>query len=82
MVIFVFDIILTNFFLTLSLCVYLQEKNKVSLRNLSMVMRQLKTKPDDRQKLIADSVEKAKDALQLDVSDGTSWCKHSTFLFT
>ncbi|KAK7114758.1 tetratricopeptide repeat protein 5-like isoform X2 [Littorina saxatilis] len=49
------------------------EKNKVSLRNLSMVMRQLRGSPDERQQLIKDSVEKAKEAVQLDISDGTSW---------
>nr|KAG5707484.1 hypothetical protein BaRGS_011988 [Batillaria attramentaria] len=49
------------------------EKNKVSLRNLSMVMRQLGGAPEERKQLVKDSVERAKEAVQLDISDGTSW---------
>ncbi|KAK6185969.1 hypothetical protein SNE40_008094 [Patella caerulea] len=48
-------------------------KNKVSLRNLSMVMRQIPGSPEERTKLIIDSVEKAKEAVQLDLHDGLSW---------
>lgn len=54
-----------------------QSKNKVSLRNLSMVLRQLpvadKTAPG---KQVLESVELARQAVQLDVSDGTSWCEY------
>ncbi|XP_013413311.1 tetratricopeptide repeat protein 5 [Lingula anatina] len=48
-------------------------KNKVSLRNLSMVLRQLGKDPAERIKLVEESVEKAKEAVQLDIKDGTSW---------
>ncbi|XP_064610939.1 tetratricopeptide repeat protein 5-like [Liolophura sinensis] len=48
-------------------------KNKVSLRNLSMVLRQLSGSPTERAKLIEESVEKAKEAVQLDIKDGSSW---------
>lgn len=58
-----------------ALYVLLQSKNKVSLRNLSMVMRQLEGNPEERQALIKESVERAKDAVQLDLADGTSWCE-------
>uniref|UniRef100_A0A3Q4BD49 Tetratricopeptide repeat protein 5 OB fold domain-containing protein n=1 Tax=Mola mola TaxID=94237 RepID=A0A3Q4BD49_MOLML len=51
-----------------------QSKNKVSLRNLSMVLRQLpaadRTAPG---KQVLESVELARQAVQLDVADGTSW---------
>lgn len=60
-----------------ALYVLLQSKNKVSLRNLSMVMRQLEGNPEERQALIKESVERAKDAVQLDLADGTSWCEFS-----
>lgn len=53
-----------------------QSKNKVSLRNLSMVLRQLpvvdKAAPG---KQVLESVELARQAVQLDVADGTSWCE-------
>lgn len=55
----------------------MQSKNKVSLRNLSMVLRQLpvadKTAPG---KQVLESVELARQAVQLDVADGTSWCEY------
>lgn len=55
----------------------MQSKNKVSLRNLSMVLRQLpvvdKTAPG---KQVLESVELARNAVQLDVADGTSWCEY------
>lgn len=54
-----------------------QAKNKISLRNLSMVLRQVGGSPSDRAKLVEESVEKAKEAVQLDIQDGTSWCKRS-----
>ena len=40
-----------------------------------MVMRQLGKDQSERMKNIEESVEKAKEAVQLDISDGTSWCK-------
>ncbi|XP_046381008.2 tetratricopeptide repeat protein 5-like [Haliotis rufescens] len=49
------------------------QKNKVSLRNLSMVLRQLSGPPAEKVSLIEESVEKAKEAIQLDIKDGTSW---------
>ncbi|KAK2180329.1 hypothetical protein NP493_447g01045 [Ridgeia piscesae] len=48
-------------------------KDKVALRNLSMVLRQLGSDAAERGRFIAESVEKAKEALQLDIKDGTSW---------
>ncbi|GFO20713.1 tetratricopeptide repeat protein 5 [Plakobranchus ocellatus] len=48
-------------------------KNKVSLRNLSMVLRQLSGPPVEKVKLIEESIERAKEAVQLDITDGTSW---------
>ena len=52
-----------------------QSKNKVSLRNLSMVLRQLSGPPVEKVKLIEESIERAKEAVQLDIADGTSWCE-------
>ncbi|XP_077154196.1 tetratricopeptide repeat protein 5 isoform X1 [Ranitomeya variabilis] len=49
-------------------------KNKVSLRNLSMVMRQQRLQdPDENSRNIMDSVKQAKRAVQMDTRDGTSW---------
>ncbi|XP_067833118.1 tetratricopeptide repeat protein 5 isoform X2 [Heptranchias perlo] len=48
-------------------------KNKVSLRNLSMVLRQVRAQGDDHSKNVFASVEQAKLAVQMDVKDGTSW---------
>ncbi|RXN21452.1 tetratricopeptide repeat 5-like protein [Labeo rohita] len=52
-----------------------QNKNKVSLRSLSMVLRQLPPVEDaqEQSKRILESVELARQAVQLDVTDGTSW---------
>uniref|UniRef100_A0A8C2ESY2 Tetratricopeptide repeat domain 5 n=1 Tax=Cyprinus carpio TaxID=7962 RepID=A0A8C2ESY2_CYPCA len=52
-----------------------QRKNKVSLRSLSMVLRQLPPEEDaqEQSKRILESVELARQAVQLDVTDGTSW---------
>lgn len=50
-------------------------KNKISLRNLSMVLRQLNVSAEERVKNVEDSVEKAKEAVQMDIKDGQSWCK-------
>ncbi|KAM6450718.1 tetratricopeptide repeat protein 5 [Liasis olivaceus] len=49
-------------------------KNKVSLQNLSMVLRQLRTSStDDHAQNVMDSVRQAKLAVQMDVRDGRSW---------
>lgn len=48
-------------------------KDKVSLRNLSMVLRQVSATPEQHTKNICTSLAKAKEALELDVSDGRSW---------
>ncbi|XP_068097860.1 tetratricopeptide repeat protein 5 isoform X2 [Hyperolius riggenbachi] len=49
-------------------------KNKVSLRNLSMVMRQQRSQDaDENSRNIMDSVKQAKQAVQMDARDGTSW---------
>lgn len=51
-----------------------QSKNKVSLRNLSMVLRQLPSADSDaHSKQVMESVDMARQAVQLDVTDGTSW---------
>lgn len=52
-----------------------REKNKVSLRNLSMVLRQLPAaNTDEHGKHVLESVDLAREAVQLDPGDGTSWC--------
>lgn len=48
-------------------------KDKVSLRNLSMVLRQVGETEEERLHNILESVTKAKEALQLDIADGKSW---------
>ncbi|XP_039080052.1 tetratricopeptide repeat protein 5 isoform X1 [Hyaena hyaena] len=49
-------------------------KNKVSLQNLSMVLRQLRTDTgDEHSRHVMDSVRQAKLAVQMDVHDGRSW---------
>lgn len=58
----------------------LQSKNKLSLRNLSMVLRQLNVGAEERVKNVEESVDKAKEAVQLDISDGMSWCRYSNSL--
>uniref|UniRef100_A0A8C6KAT8 Tetratricopeptide repeat domain 5 n=1 Tax=Nothobranchius furzeri TaxID=105023 RepID=A0A8C6KAT8_NOTFU len=51
-----------------------QNKNKVSLRKLSMVLRQLPAASgDEHGKRVLESVDVARQAVQLDVDDGTSW---------
>eukprot|EP00053_Salpingoeca_punica_P009550 m.85510 g.85510 ORF g.85510 m.85510 type:complete len:423 (-) comp15057_c0_seq1:231-1499(-) len=50
-----------------------KQKNKVSLRNLSMLLRQLPGDEAARRKNIAESVAVAKDAVSLDYKDGHSW---------
>lgn len=52
----------------------LQRKNKISLRNMSIILRQeVISTPKERQKNIEKSVELAKEAVQLDPKDGVSW---------
>ncbi|XP_031555752.1 tetratricopeptide repeat protein 5-like [Actinia tenebrosa] len=48
-------------------------KNKESLRNLSMVLRQLGTEAAEKAENVKKSVSMAKEALSLDISDGMSW---------
>lgn len=48
-------------------------RNKVSLRNLSMVLRQLGGTPEERTKFMQESLNNIKEALQLDFNDGTTW---------
>ncbi|XP_062947130.1 tetratricopeptide repeat protein 5 [Cynocephalus volans] len=49
-------------------------KNKVSLQNLSMVLRQLRADTgDEHSHHVMDSVRQAKLAVQMDVHDGHSW---------
>ncbi|XP_036695452.1 tetratricopeptide repeat protein 5 isoform X1 [Balaenoptera musculus] len=49
-------------------------KNKVSLQNLSMVLRQLRTDSgDEHSRRVMDSVRQAKLAVQMDILDGRSW---------
>ena len=47
-----------------------QQRNKVSLRNISIVMRQQQSVTRDQ---IDESVKISKEAVSLDVTDGTSW---------
>lgn len=39
-----------------------------------MVLKQISGSPSEKLKMIEESVEKAKDGVQLDIHDGTSWC--------
>ncbi|XP_066884995.1 tetratricopeptide repeat protein 5 isoform X3 [Kogia breviceps] len=49
-------------------------ENKVSLQNLSMVLRQLRTDSgDEHSRHVMDSVRQAKLAVQMDILDGRSW---------
>jgi len=50
-----------------------KKKNKVSLRNLSMVQRQLGTDFESKVSNIKKSVDTAKEGVSLDVTDGRSW---------
>lgn len=57
-------------------CAFYQSKNKVSLRNLSMVLRQSPAADSDAHaKQVMESVAMAREAVQLDVMDGTTWCE-------
>lgn len=62
----------------------LKEKNRSVLRNLSIVTRQLASKVTDRterNRMIEESIQYAKQAVELDVKDGASWCKTTSLLF-
>ena len=62
---------------------FVQEKNRVVLRNLSIVTRQLASKVTERaerNRMIEESIQFAKQAVELDVQDGASWCMYSTQL--
>ncbi|XP_067947415.1 tetratricopeptide repeat protein 5-like [Watersipora subatra] len=48
-------------------------KDKVTLRNLSMVLRQFGSSREEKLQYITESVSKAKEAVNLDITDGTSW---------
>ncbi|XP_055522065.1 tetratricopeptide repeat protein 5 [Leucoraja erinacea] len=48
-------------------------KNKQSLRNLSMVLRQVQGTAQERAANIMRSVEQARTAVEMDVTDGNSW---------
>jgi len=51
-----------------------QDRNKVSLRNLSMVLRQEQaSSAEERTNNIQQGVDYAKEAVSLDTTDGTSW---------
>jgi len=52
-----------------------QSKHKLALRNLSMVIRQLGSSDAERRENVEESVTLAKNAVQLDITDGTSWCE-------
>lgn len=56
----------------------------MSLRNLSMVLRQLPPEggAQEQGKRIMESVDLSRQAVQLDVTDGTSWCKFVTILWS
>lgn len=41
-----------------------------------MVLRQLGGTRDEKQKSVLDSITKAKEAVNLDINDGISWCMH------
>ena len=50
-----------------------KKKNKVSLRSLSMVQRQMGKNFEERLENIRTSVDTAKEAVSLDITDGQSW---------
>ena len=49
------------------------EVNKISLRNASMVLRQLGNTAEEKDTNLLKSLEKAKQSLECDISDGISW---------
>ncbi|GIY48554.1 tetratricopeptide repeat protein 5 [Caerostris darwini] len=50
-----------------------EEKNPESLRNLSMILRQVGQTPEEKLAKIHESLEKAKEAVNLNIQDGKSW---------
>jgi len=55
-------------------CALEKSRNKVSLRSLSVVLRQLQTtSAEENKKFYYDGLELAKEALQLDTTDSESW---------
>ena len=57
------------------------------MKNLSIITRQLASKVTDRaerNRMIEESIQYAKQAVELDVKDGASWCKfiHSDLIIT
>jgi tetratricopeptide (TPR) repeat protein len=67
---------------TQNLFFFVQEKNRFVLRNLSIVTRQLASKVTDRterNRMIEEGIQYAKQAVELDVKDGASWCKITFF---
>jgi len=44
-----------------------------------MVMRQLGSDPEERKQNIEESLKLAKEAVELDITDGTSWCTYQCF---
>lgn len=50
-----------------------QSKNAASLRNLSMILRQIGQDPKEKMANVQESVEKAREAVNLDIQDGKSW---------
>jgi len=49
------------------------EINKISLRNASMVLRQLGNTDEEKKSNLMKSVDKAKEAVKCDMEDGISW---------
>ncbi|GFX14879.1 tetratricopeptide repeat protein 5 [Trichonephila clavipes] len=50
-----------------------EEKNVESLRSLSMILRQVGQTPEEKLAKIHESLEKAKEAVNLNIQDGKSW---------
>lgn len=50
-----------------------QERNKESLRNLSVVLRQMGKDQAEQEAYVKESISKAKEAVAIDVTDGKSW---------
>ena len=50
------------------------KNDKIALRNLSMVLRQLDGTLEQKRENLLKSLEKAKEAIRCDVEDGISWC--------
>lgn len=49
------------------------EINKISLRNASMVLRQLGNSDEEKKSNLIKSLDKAKEAVKCDIEDGISW---------